>query len=706
MKTIYCLPLALALLFASALKAEQETVQTLPEVTVVSAPSSDLKAQREAATQKTILDRQAIEATGGLTVGEVLGKLPGVSAGTPSSDGSVSLSARGMTRDSVQVLVDGERPAGSSGLAMQILSRMPAGELERVEIMKGASAEFGGSAPLTINLVTNRAKRRDRLEIKAVTGARDGQPLAWLTLAKDGSSGNWSWNLPFSIDQTRTSIERQNTRKESSGGLRTLWQQDEEKGRNTYGEIYFAPKLSWKDGQSNFSIWPSLFRAKGERRIELERTQYADPVSGLGAQTVLNRDDREETRYWIKRLRLEGESWLRENRISGRLSLLNGHRENDNKRDSPHSIDRESVRRRDQEINSGLRLDRAWEEHQASLGLEYISLRRAVDQEYEGAYIDSGAFRAHERQGSLWVQDEWALNSRLTLTGGLRGEWIDLEAERVRQHHDGLYPSLAARWNLQGGWVLRLASGAQIKAPKPEDLSNAPVRSVSANSPLEPDQRGNPDLRPEKSLSLDTNLEYYAPDESLFVGFGVYARRSRDFVERRPVLEGSRWVERPYNEGEAHHWGVELDAKLKTDKLGLSGGGVRLHLTLPHARVEDKRLGFNRTARELPRYLFSLGYDQALPKLSSSVGFLWQQTGATHSDIPGEYWSETRKRVVVDAYWIRKLDQTLNLRLTLQNLLGEDHARSTQNRWGNQGWQLENRQHQPRVLMLAVEGKW
>lgn len=121
-------------------------------------------------TQKTIIDRQAIEATGGLTVGDVLGKLPGVNAGVPSSDGTANLSARGMARDSVQVLVDGERPASNSRHALLMISRMPAGELEQVEILKGASAEFGNAVPVTINLVTNRAKRKDRLEYKLRPG--------------------------------------------------------------------------------------------------------------------------------------------------------------------------------------------------------------------------------------------------------------------------------------------------------------------------------------------------------------------------------------------------------------------------------------------------------------------------------------------------------------------------------------------------------
>lgn len=38
------------------------------------------------------------------------------------------------------------------------------------------------------------------------------------------------------------------------------------------------------------------------------------------------------------------------------------------------------------------------------------------------------------------------------------------------------------------------------------------------------------------------------------LGANLYLRRTADFVERRTVLEGARWVDRPHNEGDARHW--------------------------------------------------------------------------------------------------------------------------------------------------------
>lgn len=698
-RRLSCLALSIATI-ASAVAQER----MLSEITV-SAEVSDIEERRSSATQKTIINRREIEATGGLTVGEVLGKLPGVAAGMPSSDGTMALSARGMVRDSVQVLVDGERPAGNSRHSLLIISRMPAGELERVEIMRGASAEFGSSAPLTINLVTNRATRQETLSYKLAAGARDSEPLGQLSLTKQGRSGAWSWTLPLSISEYRSPIDKTTLRQNTAGGTPTLWQNDREKGTNTLQERYFAPKLNWKEGQSSFNIWPMIYYGEGQRKTQLERTQFADPVTETGLANVLQRNDKEDSRYRINRLRLEGETFAAGNKLSARLSLMDGSKNTDTTRDSSNDYFLESLRRDENEVNAALRLDRAWDEHLTSAGLEYVRLRRREAQDYTGDYVDSEVFRASEKQSTLWLQDEWALSSALTLTTGVRGESIALDTDESAQRHGALSPSIAARWDLDDGWLLRSSLGAAIKAPKLDEISNAQIRSINANSPLEPDRRGNPDLDPEKSVSLELNLEYYWPNETAVVGVNAYLRQTRDFIERRVAQEGARWVDRPYNEGDAQHWGFELDGKLKADTLGFSGASLRSHLTLPYGRVDDTRLGISRAPRELPSFIWTFGYDQNLPSLSSTAGLLLQRTGPIKTDIPSEQCADTGARSVLDAYWVRKLGRTTNLRFTLQNILGEDFTRTARYWSAGQQWQLGTTDSQPRAFMITLEGK-
>ena len=137
-----------------------EVVPTLREVSV-SARSDGDEERRAAVTQKTVLDKTEIEALGGLTVGEVIRKLPGIEAGAHNGDGGPTANARGVGRDAVQFLVDGERPSANARYALTTVGRLPSGELERIEILRGASGRTWrlGSANGSIWFCAKRVRK-------------------------------------------------------------------------------------------------------------------------------------------------------------------------------------------------------------------------------------------------------------------------------------------------------------------------------------------------------------------------------------------------------------------------------------------------------------------------------------------------------------------------------------------------------------------
>ena len=184
--------LGLALLWA-ALPVQAEGVELEP--VTVTGKQTDTERRRNASTQKTVIDRKEVEAMGGLTVGEVLGKLPGIEA----SDGSGGMRSRGMVRDSVLILVDGERMSANARMTLGMVSRISSSEIERIEILRGSSAEFGGGSAVTVNLVMKKAVSKESLEIKLAAGSRAGEPNGHVTLSKGGSEGAYSWLLPVSV---------------------------------------------------------------------------------------------------------------------------------------------------------------------------------------------------------------------------------------------------------------------------------------------------------------------------------------------------------------------------------------------------------------------------------------------------------------------------------------------------------------------------
>src|SRR5690554_4080860 len=119
----------------------------------------------EGAVPLTVIDREAIELSGDLSVTDVLRGTTFNSFGSfrpqsgSSAQGTASIDMRGLGADRTLVLVDGRRlPKSPSTGSTQDLNTIPIGAVERVEILSdGASAVYGSDAiGGVINIVTRK----------------------------------------------------------------------------------------------------------------------------------------------------------------------------------------------------------------------------------------------------------------------------------------------------------------------------------------------------------------------------------------------------------------------------------------------------------------------------------------------------------------------------------------------------------------------
>ncbi len=686
--------MAVAVATASCAALAAEPPARLKEVTVTAA-SDALAEQREAVSQKTIVDRKEIAALGGLTVGEVIRKLPGIEAGEHGADGGMSARARGMSRDAVQFLVNGERPTANARFALTQVGRMPAGELERIEILRGGSAEFGGAAAVTVNLVMRQPVARASTSLKLAAGQRGAEANAQASVTRGGGAGGFTWLLPVTVNRHGMPVDQTLFRGATPGTT----QHETERGDYAMNEFILSPRLSWRGGGDLLTLWPSYYHNEGKRATQMAR------------DTGDTRADQEDNAIRIARLRAEGEMRLGENKLSGRAAVMSGRRANDRERVARDNLGgvsawTETERREDREFSGALRLDRPVGAHFLSFGGEFARHAREDRQSFAGAVTGATDFDGSARHWTLWAQDEWALRPDLTATLGLRGETMRIATDGGARSHGAVDPALALRWEPSPGWVARASLAGAIRFPKLDELTAVATRGAAANTPLEPDRGGNPDLGPERIVNLEAGLERHLAGGVL--GANAYLRHTGDFVERRAALEGARWVDRPYNAGDARHWGLELSAKLKGDGfLPLpKDGSLRAQLTLPRGEVADARLGLDRKPRELPRYNFSLGYEGSLPAWQSTWGFHWQRNGRVQTDVPGELAAASRARDLLDAHLVRRLDANLNLRLSLQNLLRADTRRYAAAWNGAAAWQLDTREAGQRTWLLSLEGKW
>ena len=656
--------------------------------------------QRYAAGRKVVFDREDIASLGGLSVSEVLRKLPGLERGADGMEGA-SASARGMARDSVLILVNGERPTASGRHALTVVGRLPAGELERVELMRGGSAEFGVTAEVVVNLVVRAPQAKPSRSLKATVGVRGDEPNLQLTGSVEGGVAERAWTLPVTFNRHRMPVDQQRMRGDPAGVVtdeRTL-------GRYRVDELILSPRLSLKDGERRLALWPSLYLNNGWRRQQ---------VSAGGVDTRL---DRERSDMRIARLRADASMPLEsvDGRLGLRLAVMDGDRRTDTRRlPAVGTVAVEALERSEREFTGSARLDKAVGAHLLSWALEggVLSRRDAQEAGSDAAF----ALRRHdlrETSAAAWFQDEWTFGGAdgdtFTLTSGLRLDGLRQRSGGGQRHTEALSPSLALRWAFAPAWLLRTSVGSGLRAPKLDELSPVVTRSAGVNSPLEPDLAGRPGLSAERIQRLEIGVERYLGGDKSVLGANAYFRRTGNFIERTLAEENGRWVERPSNVGDARHWGIELSARLDGAVLGgllPTGGNLRATLTLPQTQVDDARLGIRRIANDTPRHVASLGYEHAPSGAALRYGIQLRRSDAARTARADELQGASRSGTRVDVHVSRQLAPGVDLRLAGENLLGARDRSTRLAVAAGDSWMLAGRDGGDRTWLLTVEGKW
>ncbi len=695
--------LFLILLSSSSWAEETLKIQAVD----VAGARDEVEMRKDSATQKMVFGRKEIENLSVMTAGEVISKLPGVEVGAGGTR------ARGMSRDSIRVLIDGEKQSGGT---MGAFTRMPASDIERVEISRGSSAEFGGSSPLTVNIILKKGVSKAATEVKAALGFKDGEPNEQLSWSESGKNGDFSWVLPVSLNFSRSPVY--STLDRQSAGASAFWQQEYATGTNEMEHHAFSPRLTWKSGRDSVTLSSMVFLGPSDIVTKTSLYSSANPQTPLSPNGTRDADEDGLARYL--RVRLDGETYIDESKLSARLSLNNRLNSLDVTRNgldgSGNAIYvNQNTRSTQDELNSAIRWDQPIGLHFISIAAEYNKLTQTDQQVFVGS-LGQGQYLSSSQDQVLWVQDTWTMQDALTLISGLRLEGMELSSSGNIQQDNALLPSIAIRWQPEDAWVFRSSLGAGMKMPKISEISNALTPSVTTNTPLDPNVRGNPNLKPERSINFEVVAERYLANKGGVLGANLYVRATTDFTEHRVMNEGVTntpvWVDRPYNVGDSMHWGVELDGKVNTDPFGWDGGTAKAHLTLPHARVDDVILGITRNAADTPKYVLSMGWDQNIPKWQSSCGISVQISGRSETNISSQQASVlgqqayTEARVLLDTFWLYKINPHFNFRVSGQNLLDEDMRRQSRYVSAGDEWKLLANDFGYRTLMFSIEGRW
>ncbi len=478
-----------------------------------------------------VFDRQMIQDTGAENALEVLEEAPGIQVDRGVGGAGVRL--QGLDPKYTLILVDGQRVSGRIDGTVD-LTRFPAEDIERIEIVRGPGSVLYGADALagTINIITRRAAKRWESEAHSSYGSFN-------TLDLTGRVGHRTKRYTGSL----------------SAGLHNTdgWDADPST-LSTTGPS--ARQFEVSTGQRFTSR--GMFALDGWAQY-LRRTTRG--VDALNTGAVFDRVNRSET---LTANLTPSATWNDGSfRFTGSYSLFRDQFFNDQRGSAALDASQETF---DHVAQGTATLSQRVEEHVLTTGVDAQFEVLSADR------IDPGT--VDRQRYAVFAQDEWTPLESLSILPGVRLDYDSLF---------GLYPTPRIAMMLRPGqrWRLRASYGRGYRAPTFREMY-----LLFTNAGVGYQVRGNPSLQPETSWSTHVSAQFL-PWRWASISVAAFDHRLQDTVviDTLDNSDGALTLFGYANIGNAESRGIESSASFEVGPLTFDGS-----YTLTHARDLDSGL--------------------------------------------------------------------------------------------------------------------
>ena len=675
---------------------------TLAEVVVTAQKLSDTEERRNSTAAKMVFGRTELDRYGDSSLGEILKRLPGITvSGTPGRGGDIRM--RGLGKGYTLILINGEPvPRGFS------MDSLAPEQVERIEIMRAPVAEHSTRAIAgTINIVLREEFVRRENEARPVLGWEAGRFQPAVSLQRGDNLGTMNYNIAANIihkDLPSTSVT-QTTATNIASGAPTLLQTQQDNSRAITDALHMNARFNWRlGGGDTFSFQPFLMDSRtntvGTSRIDQvlgsSPAPYASANYVTDASSLMVRGMGNLKLNLANRAKLEIRFNVGQSSSNSETNKL----ETDATGALAHSI--QSVTGiNDTTFSTAGKYSRPLGgDHLVAAGWELESGNRrettySIQDGVNPLAAYGNSIQAQTHRIAAYVQDEWNIAPLWSVYGGLRGEEIRTLSDSAlgsnQNQSDVLSPLFHSVWRFteESKDQMRLALTRSYRAPTLANLVAVPTLSSSypasgSNTSTSPDSIGNPNLKPELATGLDLAIEHYFTDGGL-LSASVFRRDIDNLIRTVTILQTvnwssqQRWVSSPVNFGHATTHGIELEAKFRLDELNKNAPPLSLRANYSHfwSNVQDIP-GPNNRIDQQPRQVANLGMDYRFRSRPLTLGgnLNWTPSFAVQQTDTQLYYQGLKRTLDIYAAW--KFDPTMQLRLSVSNLLHADYVTANQ----------------------------
>jgi len=641
-----------------------------------------------------------------LTAGDAMKRVPSVAflSDVLESDGA---RLRGLDPGYTQILINGERVPGAGLDRSFFVDRIPAELIERIEVVRSASANRSGDAVAgALNIVLRDAQTLDGGYLRAgairlddgrvretLGGVWSGQvgPGRLLVGASIQGRRNPKLKTSWRYDQPGAALNdielQTDTRNgtdysfnaayevEVAGGdlqltglfVRTDRREDEDSREYRAGRVGTADLLTFNDNNVDITTDNWSLGAKFTREMLGGKTKFK-----LGYSVFDDKQDEIEEEYEYLR---DANPYPDDDRFTGDLEFR---------------------RLKDKEISFSVSHERELGFADLEFGLQVVDKTRdtnivtdrnrvtipnppAARPTLPGVYgpflpVPGGVNKIDETRIDPYVMLSGG-EGALKWEAGLRYETtkskiVDATApaasRSVEKDYQFLLPSAHLRYSLTEDDRINASVARTVRRPGFGQLSPAMLLAEYGDN----DFVGNPDLKPETAWGLDVGYERRLGRRGV-AGVNVFYRKVSDLIEvANTGAVGSEgpgtFVLTARNAGEGSVWGVEFDVSTPLTVFGWEHTGVFLNYSWLDSDIDDD-FG-SRRFNDQSKYVFNVGFIQDLPDWGAAFGATYRKQGDAFGRMVGEEVT-TSYGADLEVFVEKRFGKTFVLRLTGSNLL-------------------------------------
>jgi hypothetical protein len=572
----------LALLLGPTVSLAQEpTAQAAPHANISSYPASFFTGAHPA------------------NANDMVARLPGFSLDTGEN-------ARGFAGTAGNVLVDGARPTAKTDDLQTILTRIPAGDVERIDLIRGAvpGIDLHGWS-VVANIIRRRNAADQIVAIVSDTYVENGEWAPGARLEYHGASGATRYEA--ALERTVSNWD------DSPGyGYRRLGapgaepQLDELRSRGILQLGYSA----------HGGITVPLWGGEWENALTLQSQNASNGISYSGGggsrfDAIARIQKGEYGSHWQGNMGAVALESLVLQRLGNETDINTSAEPSGSAIFTSHNNSGESIARLTARyaILSNLNLEAGGEG-----AYNFLNGRSTYVANGTATRLPNANSFVHEKRGEAFTTLSWAPAPSLSVEAGMRAEFSGITATGdTRNSRDFFYPKprLLIAWSPDAVTQLRLRAErklGQLNFSNFVASSNLSTYGVAA---------GNTGLRPDKRWQFQADLERH------FWGQGalVLSLLHEDITDLQDYVPVGGGLDAPGNVPHALSDKISLSGTIPLDFMGISHGLLKPNLYWQFSSLADPVTGLHRPISDQRNRRLQFSFTQDLADWHSSWGF-------------------------------------------------------------------------------------